>query len=120
MNIIELYNINNNIDVRTNLISLKDKLSKDLSLTDLKQDINYNTEIFAKLLLDEDSKVRKNTALIIGMIDEPGLVKNLYESYEKENTLFVRSAYLTILRTFLYRIFQFPLPGFLCGNTLLP
>ena len=28
MNIIELYNINNNIDVRTNLISLKDKLSK--------------------------------------------------------------------------------------------
>ena len=46
MNIIELYNINNNIDVRTNLISLKDKLSKELSLTDLKQDINYNTEIF--------------------------------------------------------------------------
>lgn len=35
MNIIELYNINNNIDVRTNLISLKDKLSKELSLTDL-------------------------------------------------------------------------------------
>ena len=34
MNIIELYNINNNIDVRTNLISLKDKLSKELSLTD--------------------------------------------------------------------------------------
>lgn len=59
MNIIELYNINNNIDVRTNLISLKDKLSKELSLTELKQDINYNTEIFAKLLLDEDSKVRK-------------------------------------------------------------
>lgn len=50
MNIIELYNINNKIDVRTNLISLKDKLSKELSLTDLKQDINYNTEIFAKLL----------------------------------------------------------------------
>ena len=100
MNIIELYNINNNIDVRTNLISLKDKLSKDLSLTELKQDINYNTEIFAKLLLDEDSKVRKNTALIIGMIDEPGLVKNLYESYEKENTLFVRSAYLRSLRKY--------------------
>lgn len=100
MNIIELYNINNNIDVRTNLISLKDKLSKELSLTELKQDINYNTEIFAKLLLDEDSKVRKNAALIIGMIDEPGLVKNLYESYEKENTLFVRSAYLRSLRKY--------------------
>lgn len=100
MNIIELYNINNNIDVRTNLISLKDKLSKELSLTDLKQDINYNTEIFAKLLFDEDSKVRKNAALIIGMIDEPGLVKNLYESYEKENTLFVRSAYLRSLRKY--------------------
>lgn len=103
MNIIELYNINNNIDVRTNLISLKDKLSKELSLTDLKQDINYNTEIFAKLLFDEDSKVRKNAALIIGMIDEPGLVKNLYESYEKENTLFVRSAYLRSLRKYDFR-----------------
>ena len=42
MNIIELYNINNNIDVRTNLISLKDKLSKELSLTELKQDIIFN------------------------------------------------------------------------------
>uniref|UniRef100_UPI0040253432 hypothetical protein n=1 Tax=Eshraghiella crossota TaxID=45851 RepID=UPI0040253432 len=60
MNIIELYNINNNIDVRTNLISLKDKLSKELSLTELKQDINYNTQIFAKLIFDEARKVRKN------------------------------------------------------------
>lgn len=34
------------------------------------------------------------------MIDEPGLVKNLYESYEKENTLFVRSAYLRSLRKY--------------------
>lgn len=34
------------------------------------------------------------------MIDEPGLVKNLYESYEKENTLFVRSAYLKSLRKY--------------------
>lgn len=59
MNIIELYNINNNIDVRTNLISLKDKLSKDLSLTELKQDINYNTEIFAKLLLMKTVKSEK-------------------------------------------------------------
>lgn len=59
MNIIELYNINNNIDVRTNLISLKDKLSKELSLTDLKQDINYNTEIFAKLLLMKTVKSEK-------------------------------------------------------------
>lgn len=59
MNIIELYNINNNIDVRTNLISLKDKLSKELSLTDLKQDINYNTEIFAKLLLMKTVKSGK-------------------------------------------------------------
>lgn len=100
MNIIELYNINNNIDVRANLISLKDRLSEDLSLADLKQDENYNTEIFAKLLSDEDSKVRKNTALIIGMIDESGLVKNLYEGYESEDTLFVRSAYLKALRKY--------------------
>ena len=47
-------------------------------------------EYFAK---NGDSKVRKNAALIIGMIDEPGLVKNLYESYEKENTLPYSSAF---------------------------
>lgn len=58
-------------------------------------------------LADADAKVRKNAALVMGELAVPGFLMPLWEAYEKEQTRFVRSAYLEALKKYDY-------------NTLLP
>lgn len=60
-------------------------------------------EDFKALLSDEDAKVRKNTARILGELAVPEMLQVLWETYLAEKTRFVRSAYLEALRSFDYR-----------------
>lgn len=87
-----LTEIKNGIDVRRNLIEIKQAGARALKSEKL-----YDVSLFALLLKHEDPKVRKNAALIIGEAGEDRLVAELYEAYENENTMFVKSAYLTAL-----------------------
>lgn len=48
-------------------------------------------------LSSEDAKIRKNAALILGETNESGAAKALFEAYQRENTRFVKSSYLTAM-----------------------
>ena len=50
------------------------------------------------LLVEEEPKVRKNAALLLGDLELAQAKEALFEAYNKEETLFVKSAYLTALR----------------------
>ena len=55
------------------------------------------------MLEDEDAKVRKNTALIMGELAVPEFVDKLFEAYIKEDKLFVKGDYLVALSHLDYR-----------------
>ena len=54
-------------------------------------------------LSHEDPKVRKNAALLLGMLpwdeDKPQILMALYDAYENEETLYVRPSYIKGMRT---------------------
>lgn len=87
--------INNGQDIRQNLIQLKAELKEKNNKAALLYYMGNNTGVFEQLLNHEDPKVRKNTALIIGELSLPGYLSKLYEAYEKEEQMFIKSAYLT-------------------------
>ncbi len=53
--------------------------------------------LLIKLLRGEDPKTRKNAALLLGDMGLAGAAEALWDAYCREETLFVRSAYLTAL-----------------------
>ena len=89
-------------EVRKNLIELrkliKDYHNKRVFMYEL--DGDYST--LYTLLEDEDAKIRKNVALIMGELSIPEFMDKLYAAYEKEEKLFVKSDYLTALSFFDY------------------
>lgn len=96
-------NIIDNIEVRKNLIQLKELLREDTTKNSHnKEALLYvmagDYQVFTQLLSNEDPKVRKNTALIMGELAVPEFLTTLYESYLKEQQMFVKSSYLTAIR----------------------
>lgn len=92
----------NGEEVRKNLIELRKEIkeynNKRAFLYELEED--YST--LYKLLEDEDAKVRKNVALIMGELGTEEFMEKLYTAYEKEDKLFVKSDYLNALSYFDY------------------
>lgn len=100
----ELYqNIIRNQDVRKNLIEIKklikDPVNKKALLYLLGEDFN----IFINLLSSEDAKTRKNAALILGELEREQLVCFLFDAYEKEEQLFVKTSYLNAISHYDYK-----------------
>lgn len=87
-------------DIRQNLIQLKAELKEGHNKAALQYYMGQDTTIFEQLLIHDDPKVRKNTALIIGELKLEGYLDKLYEAYEKENQLFIKSSYLTAMSHF--------------------
>ena len=97
-------------DVRQNLILLKEELREDNKKdTHNKESLLYylagNYDIFYELLEDEDAKIRKNTAIIMGELAQPCFLPALYSAYQKEEQRFVKSDYLKAMEEFDYREF---------------
>jgi Predicted N6-adenine-specific DNA methylase len=90
-------------DVRAGLIELKAELKDTAAKHALLYHIGTDYEIFYELLKNEDAKVRKNAALIMGQLCVPEFLDKLYDAYEKEEQLFVKSSYLTAIKEFDYR-----------------
>ena len=80
-------------NVRGNLIALRQEIKDEDTLAAWKA---YHKEhaVLYTFLFDEDPKVRKNAALILGSTEGNAAVQALYDAYEVESTLFVRSAYI--------------------------
>lgn len=87
---------------RKELISIKQELKEPSAVLRLRSIINGEYEIFLKFLKHEDAKVRKNTALILGMLQADEAVDALYATYEEESQRFVKSSYLTALENLNY------------------
>lgn len=100
-----LNNLEEKQDVRRNLIQIKELIKKEELREELSELLADNS-IFMDFLQDQDPKVRKNAALILGRLRKEGTLEVLAKAYESENTLFVRSAYLTAMRYFDYEKYR--------------
>ena len=79
-------------DVRKALIAIRSSLSKETESS--KQLLGKELALFEELLKDDDPKVRKNAALILGEMETEEVLPFLFDAYKKEETLFVRADYL--------------------------
>lgn len=93
----------NGIEVRKNLIDIKKELKQDSNRMALLYYMAGDYQVLFELLEDEDPKVRKNAALIMGELAIPEFKKVLYKAYVKEEKLFVKADYLNALKHFDYR-----------------
>lgn len=96
-------NIVNQQDVRKNLIVLRKELKEDDNITAFFNHLAGEYSVLYALLEAEDAKIRKNIALIMGELAVPEFMNKLYEAYQKEDKLFVKSDYLVAIRQFDYR-----------------
>lgn len=87
-------NLSDRREIRANLIELRQLVKEPDALHEWKEYHAKHPVLYA-CLQEEDPKVRKNAALLLGLTGEPGAAEALFEAYQKEETRFVRSAYLT-------------------------
>lgn len=89
-------------DVRKSLIELKKQIKDDHQKRVLFYELDGDYEVLYKLLKDEDAKVRKNVALIMGELEVNAFKEKLYEAYKEEEKLFVKADYLSALSNYDY------------------
>lgn len=85
-------------NLRVNVSRLREWIQKHPPQKECTCSLELEPELLRELLQWEDPKVRKNTALLIGDLQQEELLEELYAAYEREETLFVRSAYLKAMR----------------------
>lgn len=96
----QLLDIKENNNTRAALVDIKTGLKEDGAVKAFKENPLYDIMVFRALLRNEDAKVRKNAALIMGMINEPSCADDLMKAYMNEDKLFVKSSYLTALKKY--------------------
>lgn len=94
--------IKDGIDVRSNLSQLRKKLKEPNNRHALLYCIGTDSSVFTELLGHADAKTRKNVALVLGELGRNEYLEPLYEAYERETTLFVKSAYLLAMKQLNY------------------
>ena len=92
-------------NIRENLIELKKSIKNQDALKEWKEYHATHPVLYA-FLSSEDAKIRKNAALILGETNESGAAKALFEAYQRENTRFVKSSYLTAMNGLDIEIYQ--------------
>lgn len=90
-------NILNKINIRENLIALKQELKTEAGRKQFQKLTGGCGDSIMKLLVEEDPKIRKNAASILGTIHCADAVDVLADAYEAEETMFVRAEYLKAL-----------------------
>lgn len=84
-------------EIRNNLIALKQMLKEEGAL-DTYLSMTEDDELIASFLQDEDAKIRKNAALVLGLVQSQESIEMLWKAYESETQLFVKSAYLSAMQ----------------------
>lgn len=95
--------IQNKQEVRKNLIELKKLLKEESSRIAFIYYLAGDYSLFYELLENEDAKVRKNVALIMGELGVAAFLDPLYKAYEREDKLFVKADYLAAMNRLDYR-----------------
>lgn len=83
-------------NLRENLSLLRNEIKNPEEKQKLLE-LSGDGELLSGFLKEEEPKVRKNTALLLGDLGLERAVKPLLEAYYKETTLFVKSSYLAAL-----------------------
>ena len=91
-------NLKMGLDLRKNLIELKQELKEEAAREELLAILQGDYSVLAKMLEESDPKVRKNAALVLGKLGQDENVPLLYQAYENEQQLFVKSDYLKALK----------------------
>jgi len=100
-----LENIMHGIDVRQNLSQIRQEIKETNPKNELLALIGDDRELInglTHLLESEDAKTRKNTALLMGDLGIEEFCVSLFNAYNAEDQMFVKSAYLTALKSFNY------------------
>jgi len=84
-------------NIRQNLSELRKILKNGTENDIIKTAILNSQDIFIKLFSNSDAKTRKNAALLIGDLAIDEFAETLFKQYKSEETLFVKSSYLTAL-----------------------
>ena len=90
----------NGIETRQNLSKLRQEIKDFAKMDQLFQIVMDDFDGMVSFLQDEDSKVRKNAALLMGDLDMSDFLEPLMEGYRKEDQLFVRTAYLEAIKNY--------------------
>lgn len=86
-----------NEDVRTTLSTIRSKIKEAEARREFLALTEGREGLLCGFLTAEDAKTRKNAALLLGDLKMQSAKDALLEAYQKEQTLFVKGAYLTAL-----------------------
>ena len=86
-------------EIRSSLIALKNLLKDKRKQRAFAYQLGGDFTVLTDCLSNEDPKVRKNAALVLGSMESDDLVPVLLKADREEETLFVKSAYLKALET---------------------
>lgn len=92
-----------NQEVRQNLSKLRQVLKEDRAELAFRYHIAGREDKLVTLLKHEDPKTRKNTVLLMGTLGCQEFLAPIYQAYQSEEQMFVKSAYLTAMKNFDYR-----------------
>lgn len=95
-------NLKEGNEVRQTLSKIRQAIKDEAVFSDFYNAIWDETTLLISFLQSEDAKTRKNTALLMGDLAMDDFLEPLFDAYEKEETLFVRSSYLAALKNFDY------------------
>lgn len=93
------------IEVRQNLSRLRQDIKENgrEGMAALKNMMKENQESWIGLLKNEDAKIRKGAALLLGEMGMAEYLDAIYEALEREKQMFVKSSYLKAIADFDYR-----------------
>ena len=89
--------------VRANLIQLKEQIKDEKERRAFAYLLGGDFKILCSLLNNEDPKIRRNAALILGQMESEDLLPILFDTYQKEETRFIRADYLRAISEMDYR-----------------
>lgn len=81
-------------EIRANLIALRNAIKDEKEKRAFAYLLGGDFSVLCDLLKNEDPKVRKNAAVVLGEMECDDLLPVLFEAYKQEKTLFVRADYL--------------------------
>lgn len=89
-----------NQDIRQSLSKIRQELKITANRELLMNAIAGKEKKLILLLQSEDAKTRKNAALLMGDLGIQGFLEPIYCAYEKEEQLFIKSAYVSAMEGF--------------------
>lgn len=92
-----LHELRTDNNVRANLSAMRQKLKESPQYCDEVHWAASDIQLLISYLQSEDAKTRKNAALLLGDIRCQTALEILFQSYQAENTLFVKGSYLSAL-----------------------